>query len=114
MSSRRVLSWLWLVSLPSLGGAQADAVPDAARQQELASLVLQDCGSCHGMTLQGGLGPALTAERLGHTPDAALIDTILLGRSGTPMPPWQGLLDRAEAAWIVQQLKAGSLRPPHS
>src|SRR4030042_188664 len=31
----------------------------AARQQALRHLLAQDCGSCHGLTLQGGPGPAL-------------------------------------------------------
>ena len=39
--------------------AQPGASPDAARRAELVTLVRQDCGSCHGLTLKGGLGPAL-------------------------------------------------------
>jgi cytochrome c55X len=31
--------------------------PDAARQHELIRMVRQDCGSCHGLHLTGGLGP---------------------------------------------------------
>ena len=34
------------------------------RQAEIKNLLLQDCGSCHGMTLKGGLGPALTPDVL--------------------------------------------------
>ncbi len=34
------------------------------RQQELLHLLKHDCGSCHGMTLKGGLGPDLTTKRL--------------------------------------------------
>ena len=34
------------------------------RQAELSHMVKQDCGSCHGMTLKGGLGPALLEENL--------------------------------------------------
>ncbi|MDX2370482.1 MAG: hypothetical protein QNK36_19105, partial [Colwellia sp.] len=29
------------------------------RKAQLTHMVKQDCGSCHGMTLKGGLGPAL-------------------------------------------------------
>jgi cytochrome c55X len=34
------------------------------RIAELSNLLVQDCGSCHGMTMKGGLGPALTPDIL--------------------------------------------------
>lgn len=77
------------------------------RQNELIRLVRQDCGSCHGLQLTGGLGPALTSEALKLRPTQALIATILHGRSGTAMPPWKGLLSEADAAWIVHALERG-------
>ncbi|HXE39699.1 MAG TPA: cytochrome c [Azonexus sp.] len=80
------------------------AEPDAARQQELVRLVRQDCGSCHGMTLQGGLGPALLPANLRDKPAAGLMATIVYGRPGTPMPPWQQFMSEAEASWIVEKL----------
>ena len=40
------------------------AAPDATRQAELRYLLKQDCGSCHGMTMKGGLGPALLPQTL--------------------------------------------------
>lgn len=82
--------------------------PDAARRAELRHLVKQDCGSCHGMTLRGGLGPALTAGALRDRPAQALVDAILEGRPKTPMPPWRDFLSREEAGWIVQQLQRGA------
>jgi mono/diheme cytochrome c family protein len=33
------------------------AALDTARQAELLHLLKHDCGSCHGMTRKGGLGP---------------------------------------------------------
>ena len=50
----------------------------AARQYELMNLLKQDCGSCHGMTMQGGLGPALTPQALSDKPKAAMVATILI------------------------------------
>lgn len=79
----------------------------AQRQAELRELVLQDCGSCHGMRLTGGLGPALTAQALRDRPVESLVATIVHGRPGTAMPPWDGLLTQAEAAWIVERLIEG-------
>ncbi|MBI2277502.1 MAG: cytochrome c [Dechloromonas sp.] len=80
------------------------AEPEPARQQELVRLVRQDCGSCHGMTLQGGLGPALLPANLRDKPAEGLMATIVYGRPGTPMPPWQQFMSEAEASWIVEKL----------
>ncbi len=80
------------------------AEPTATRQKELVRMVRQDCGSCHGMTLQGGLGPALLPAALKDKPAEGLAATIYYGRPGTPMPPWQQFLSEAEAAWIVDKL----------
>jgi cytochrome c55X len=83
------------------------AEPDAARQKELVRMVRQDCGSCHGMTLQGGLGPALLPDTLRDKPPEGLAATIYYGRPGTPMPPWKAFLSEAEADWIVNKLMSG-------
>lgn len=87
--------------------AAQPAAPDAARQAELVRIVRQDCGSCHGMKLTGGLGPALTAEALADKPVEAMAATISHGRPGTPMPPWRALLTEADARWIAAQLARG-------
>ncbi len=77
------------------------------RRAELHNLLLQDCGSCHGMTLKGGLGPSLLPERIGALPPEFLINTVLEGRKGTAMPPWKNMLSREEVSWIVEQLQKG-------
>lgn len=87
-----------------VGLAGAATTPDAA---ELERLVRQDCGACHGMTLKGGLGPALTASALEGREPADLAETILDGIPGTPMPPWRGLLSEPEADWIANYLLDG-------
>jgi cytochrome c55X len=97
---------LGLVLLGVVQAASAQAVPEA-RQQELVRMVRQDCGSCHGMRLTGGLGPALTREALADRPVASMAATIFHGRPGTPMPPWRAMLSEAEAAWIAAQLAQG-------
>jgi cytochrome c55X len=80
-----------------------------ARKAQLNHIVKQDCGSCHGMTLKGGLGPALLVEDLQNKPLLFIKNTILYGREGTAMPPWKTLLTEQEALWISQQLKAGKI-----
>jgi cytochrome c55X len=94
-------------ALPLTVLALAGPVPDGARQSELLHLVLHDCGSCHGMTLNGGLGNPLLPDVLAGKPADALADVILDGVPGTPMPPWRGLITRDEAVWIADQLKEG-------
>ena len=101
---------------PSLGVALAlplAALPahsdelGPARQAYLANLLTQDCGSCHGLTMRGGLGPSLLPEALVERDDAALVEAILDGRPGTPMPPWRFELSAQEAAWLVKRLREG-------
>lgn len=79
----------------------------AARRDELISLVRQDCGSCHGMTLKGGLGPSLLPEALKDKSADYLKSIILHGRPDTAMPPWQRFLSEAEAEWVVSNLQKG-------
>ena len=81
----------------------------ADRQKELTYMVQQDCGSCHGMTLKGGLGPSLLPERISVLPKQYLIDAVTYGRHGTPMPPWEPILKQNEIVWIVEQLQLGSI-----
>lgn len=72
-------------------------------------MVRHECGACHGMRLEGGLGPALTPDRLGGRATPSLVRTILEGREGTPMPPWRPFLEPTEARWLVKQLKKGEM-----
>lgn len=104
---------LWLCGVLGLGlAASAAAEPGAARQAELLHLLEHDCGSCHGMTLKGGLGPALTPDAIAGKPKAAMVATILHGRPGTPMPPWSPMLSREEARWLVERLYRGDTDGP--
>lgn len=88
--------------------AAGAADPDPARQRELLVLLKQDCGSCHGMRLTGGLGPALTPEALRTKPAESLAATIFYGRTGTAMPPWRPFLSEAEARWLVARMIDGA------
>jgi cytochrome c55X len=92
-----------LLSLPIHG---ADAM-DGARERELDSLLTQDCGSCHGLQMKGGLGPALLPEDLAGKSAQYLSDVILEGRSGSAMPAWDAILTPAEARWIAERLLEG-------
>ena len=100
---------LWPVALLALVGGLQAAPPSAERQAELRHMVRHECGACHGLTRQGGLGPALTPEALADRSDKALRRAILEGREGTAMPPWRPFLTTPEARWLVERLKEGKL-----
>ncbi|MBN8556694.1 MAG: cytochrome c [Proteobacteria bacterium] len=104
MPRRRPLLILTLALLPAW--AQADE-PGPERQAQLIRMVRQDCGSCHGIQLTGGLGPELTQARMLDIRFDSLLATIYNGRPGTPMPGWKSMISEADATWIARQLQAG-------
>lgn len=97
---------LLITSLMGISGL-ALAEPPSSRQSELTHLLKQDCGSCHGMTLKGGLGPALLPELVKEKPTDYLVTTILEGHPNTAMPGWKTMLSEEDALWIAKQLKQG-------
>lgn len=93
----------WLIVAFLTMAAATDIAPE--RQAQLEHMVIQDCGSCHGLTMRGGLGSPITPEALtGHDPET-LAAIILDGVPGTAMPPWRPLLTEGEALWIAEYLK---------
>ena len=102
--SPALLLWL-LVLLSSYTWAEPLS---KQRQDQLINMVKHDCGSCHGLTLKGGLGPPLTTDALRDKPHGLLFNAIMLGRDNTAMPPWQDLLTQQEIDWLVVLLKSGT------
>jgi cytochrome c55X len=82
----------------------AGAEITAPRAAELEHMVIQDCGSCHGLTRKGGLGSPLTPAALSHAEPEILALIILDGVPQTAMPPWRPLLSEEEALWIADYL----------
>lgn len=109
--ARREASLVLAMGVLSVASA-VFAEPSAARQAQLAGWLRNDCGACHGMTLQGGLGSPLTAAALAGKPRDSLVATVMLGRPGTPMPPWQPFMTQEEAQWLIDRLQAGTPPPP--
>lgn len=101
--TRRIplLAMAWVLPL----AVQAEAPLSAEREAELETLLYQDCGSCHGMTLRGGLGPALPESRMTAYSRDGLAALILHGVEGTAMPGWAGLLSEQEALWLADHLQ---------
>jgi cytochrome c55X len=94
-----------LLFLLCFAGGCFAAEPTPERQIELRNLLKNDCGACHGLTLQGGLGSSLQSKDLAKKSDISLIDTITNGRKGTAMPPWKPFLNQDEIEWLVHFLK---------
>jgi len=105
------LAAVLLAPIASSAGEAVDQPPEA-RQRQLLRMLRQDCGSCHGLHLTGGLGPALTAEALKDKPPESLTATIVSGRPGTAMPPWRRFLSEAEAQWLVARMREGTTDEP--
>ena len=94
-------------SLMSLAAASADAPPSLSdeRQAELRNFLVQDCGSCHGLRMAGGLGPPLGPAAIADKPVQFLAATIQYGRPGTAMPPWSAFFSAEETLWLARELK---------
>ena len=105
----RVLFVIVLLSqtLAAIGASAADPLSQQ-RQEELVYLLRQDCGSCHGMTLKGGLGPSLLPQALAGKPDHYLQQVISKGVPGKAMPPWENILTPEEISFLVTYLQTGS------
>ncbi len=97
------MKWPILVLLFS-SNVLAIQPPNQKRQQQLSNLFKHDCGSCHGLTMKGGLGSPLLARSVKNKTDVFLVNTILEGRKGTAMPPWKPFITEEEAFWIVRKL----------
>ena len=103
------LTWLALSLVIAVPLAASDVV-SGDRQLELRNLLVQDCGSCHGLTMRGGLGPALLPDALSGKSAETISAVIMNGRPGSAMPPWRSLLSPAEARWMAEILLSGELQ----
>lgn len=96
-----------MLALGVAQGVAEEAPIGEPRKAELRHLLKQDCGSCHGLTLRGGLGPPITPEALADRDRETMVAVILYGRPGTPMPPWSTILTEHEVRWLVDLLYEG-------
>lgn len=102
----RLAALLGLIALATPTVADAISRP---RAEALRAMVRQDCGSCHGLRLTGGLGTPITPAALaGREPDDLAL-LILDGMPGTAMPGWRPLLSADEARWIADYLLKGDM-----
>ncbi|MBX6963625.1 cytochrome c [Alcaligenes faecalis] len=108
LCGKQALSKIWFALLLSLLWPQQTTADEVAlsleRQASLRTLLHQECGSCHGLLLKGGLGPALTADTLRGQSAEQISLTIMHGRPGTAMPAWNRFLQPAESLWLANFL----------
>lgn len=83
---------------------QVLSIPES-RQLELKHLVKHDCGSCHGMTMKGGMGPSLLKKDLATFSDEYLFQVIKFGRPQKAMPPWNKILTDTEIKYVIKILR---------
>lgn len=76
--------------------------PPKIDERKLLHLLKHDCGSCHGMSLKGGLG--LPLNQLENRSWKEIKAIIQFGRTGTAMPPWTSILSETEIEWIARFL----------
>jgi cytochrome c55X len=96
---------IWLaLSIASISQISANELISGSRQQELTNILIQDCGSCHGLRMKGGLGPPLRARHLQGKSADYLSQVIQNGRPGSAMPAWRSLLTPTESYWMAERL----------
>ncbi len=105
--TRKLVSAAMLLALATAGPSLAGNDVSDSQAEALEQFVRHECGSCHGLTLKGGLGPDLRPARLANASKDAITSIILNGIPDTAMPPWKTLLKREEAEWIADYLLKG-------
>ncbi len=85
---------------------QPQAQLTESKQQQLDNLLKHDCGSCHGINRNGGLGPSLLVSDMEKYSLESLAAVILNGLPGTAMPPWSDLISAEEARYLANRLKS--------
>ncbi len=81
--------------------------PENKSAIELREFVIQDCGSCHGTTLKGGLGPSMRPAEMRGLTLFYLEAIISNGIVGTAMPPWKEILSKDDIRKISKGLQTG-------
>jgi cytochrome c55X len=97
-----------MVAAVALTASSAASEPTAERRAQLEVMFLHDCGSCHGLTMNGGLGPSIRPSDVADLSDHDLATIITDGIPGTPMPPWGRHLSSEDVGWIIRLMRQGT------
>lgn len=111
-----VLAVVLALASPATASAQGQtptplAAPTAADLASGAKVFTMYCARCHGFDGSGGSGPPLARPRLRRAADtAAILDIIVNGIPGTPMPAaW--MLSETEMAQLAAHVRSLGQRP---
>jgi len=97
----------WLVEVAGVQPAPVPDTPVVGDPDQGRAVYGRACASCHGARGEGGTGTALAHPiTLASAPDAFLRHTIARGRSGTPMPAFEGQLSPREIDDVVAFLRS--------
>ena len=77
---------------------------DAASVAAGAQVYAETCAQCHGADLEGGIGPQLVSEGLGH-PDSDFIKFVTDGK-GSEMPAQGGNLSTDEIVAVIDYVRS--------
>ncbi|PCI22943.1 MAG: cytochrome C [SAR324 cluster bacterium] len=102
---------LLIIPLSLFAVETSSTLPERLKTRALAVLN-DDCANCHGLYRMGGLGPALTPEKLRQLPLETIALIIQEGIPGKFMPPWKAVLSRQEIDFLAQYIKSTPATPP--
>jgi mono/diheme cytochrome c family protein len=95
---------------PAAGRATPEAPAGPTGEGDQANggeIFVQYCASCHGPDAGGGgLGPSLVSAQVAAKDQAYFQETISKGRTGTSMPPWDGLLSPQQIEDVIAFLRS--------
>ncbi|MBF0237626.1 MAG: cytochrome c [SAR324 cluster bacterium] len=93
----------WFLLVFAIGLFHQSVVAQTLSERVLTTL-REDCGNCHGMYRNGGLGPALDPSSLNKWTPEALATVIRFGRPDKFMPPWESVLSTEEIQFLANYL----------
>jgi mono/diheme cytochrome c family protein len=104
-----------LFSLATLGSAMAQDAGFSAEQAARGEAPYREnCGECHGVRMNGGMGPALNAESITHWQDASASDFYAFVKDTMPAGNPGGLEDDVYLDIVAYLLTAAKLAPADS
>ena len=102
-----------VVACNGMRGGEPVPISEAEQLAEVetgALLFRSYCVSCHGPDAGGGaLGPTLVSAQVAAKDQAFFQEIIAKGRSGTSMPPWDGLLSPQQIENVIASLRSEQL-----
>jgi mono/diheme cytochrome c family protein len=105
LSSAQINGLANFLKNPPSSTATAPAAPGASSAPISGAQIFSTyCAGCHGVSRQGGIGPALTAAALSSRSSAQLVTTITSGKGN--MPSFSSQLSSAQISAVADYIKS--------